>query len=257
MGSPRSGTSLLTWLLGSQDQIAVSSEVKRKAWFRVVGHEVVGVKLCTPEQIRLNRQPKFVRLLKRVEKNLFRPLHRVFGPPFHRPHAPGKMAVADFMRFDNPFAICVLRDPHEVVNSIMERGKQPEWAAHRIYESSIKTLYATWIRYPEHVYLIDFDRLVATPEKVVEGICSWIGIEFDPERVSGYTKNYGRDRIRRVGIEERLDHPVFRKNPNLAEKYRELIENGVGVTARGYPDFSGESADRASSLHSRPADLAG
>jgi|AntRauTorcE11898_2_1112593.scaffolds.fasta_scaffold00135_14 hypothetical protein len=233
VGAPRSGTSLLTWLLGSQDGIALSSEVNGKAWYRVVGHDVVGVKLCVPEQIQLRPQTPVRRNLKRIEKHLSRPLHRVFGPPFHRPHTPAKMSIEDFLEFENPHVICVVRDPHEVVGSIMKRGDEPRWAAQRMYKSAIDIIYSVWNENPDRVSLVDFDKLVERPAAIVGNLCRSIGVDFDEERLSGYTKNYSRSSVdsKKGGgrcVESKLDHPVFRKNPDVSEKYRVLINHCDG-----------------------------
>ncbi len=230
VGSPRSGTSLLTWLLGSQDGIAISSEVKGKAWYRVVGHETVGVKLCVPEQIRLQPQSRLTRNFKRLEKNLFRPLHAVFGPPFHRPHLPGKMSITDFMEFEDPLVVGVFRDPHEVTESIMSRGKQPKWVAHATYADAIESIHGAWSENRDRVQLVDFDQLIADPETVVQSLCQSLGVPFDRERLSGYTKNYRRGDIdvnKKGGRSHasRLDHAVFRKRPDVAARYSELIES--------------------------------
>lgn len=245
VGAQRSGTSLLTWLLGAQDGIAVSTEVRSRAWRRVVGHEVVGVKLCIPGQIQLRRQPPPVRALKRLEKHLLRPLHDRVGAWVRTPAVPARMSIMDFLTLESPLIVPILRDPQEVIASNHHRGRQPLWECRRQFREAVQTIYTVWKSYPGTVLPVDFESLVREPEQVVRSCCAQMQQPFDPTRISGYTKNYGRsdiepNRAPRRSLAQRLDHPVFERWPRLREQYSELLEAAaVAHRSSGAPS-SGE-----------------
>lgn len=238
VGAQRSGTSLLTWLLGAQDGIAVSTEVRSGAWRRVVGHEAVGVKLCIPGQIQLRRQSRPARALRRLEKHLLRPVHDRVGAWVRTPAVPGRMSIMDFLELESPLVIPILRDPHEVIASNRSRGRQPLWECRRQFRQAVGTIHALWTSHPEQVLLVDFETLVRDPETIVRNCCERLQQPFDPTRITGYTKNYGRSRIDpqrapRRALTERLDHTVFEDNTRLRAQYAELLE--AAAAAHQFP----------------------
>jgi hypothetical protein len=248
IGAQRSGTSLLTWLLGSQDGVALSTEVRNRAWRRVVGHEVIGVKLLVPGQIQLRRQSHSRRAFKRIEKHLLRPVHNVVGAYVRTPALPGRMSIEDFLELESPFVIPILRDPHEVIASNHDRGEQPLWECRRQFRHAVETIHALWKSHPGRVHLVDFELLVRDPETVVRQCCESLQQPFDPARISGYTKNYGRDRIDSEKapsrpLPERLEHPVFDGRAQLRAQYDELLEAAAATCGSpGSPHASDQPA---------------
>lgn len=233
IGSQRSGTSLLATLLGSQNDIAVSSEVKTRAWRHVLSHHVVGVKLCVPEQIMLNQPGRFARIGRRIAKNTLRPLHKHIGP---RVRLPGRelssVSIMEFFQLEKPLIVGVLRDPHEVVHSIQVRGEQPYREALRQYRSAVDSIYAAWRFDPERVIPVDFDSLVHDPHRVVRLCCEALDQEFNPERVSGFTKNYKNaafDKSKAGGraLTDRLRHPALDGDVSVRGKYAELLRAAI------------------------------
>ncbi|SDF57868.1 Sulfotransferase family protein [Limimonas halophila] len=225
VGSPRSGTTLLTAMLGRHPALAVTNEDKTRAWHNVVGKPVVGVKLCVPNDIELDSSWRTA-IRRRLRRIAMYNRHNL-GIPGPRMKVKSIYSVRDFQRWPDTQILGILRDPHEAVASIRERGGHGEGEARHRWTRAVEVMHQVMQETPERVRVVDFDRLVREPESTMRGLCSWLDVAYDPAVIGGETPHY-----RLTGIdpdkagnrgEARFDHPVFDDTPGLREKYRALV----------------------------------
>lgn len=227
VGAPRSGTSLLCALLAQQDGIALVHEDMTLAWRRQVGHDVIGVKLCIPNQIVLGPLRGSQRILLYSRARLYEILRKRVSSRVRKPIMPGKMTIRDFQEFENWKIIATVRDPEEVITSIQSRGGQPLKEAFRRYRAATLTIHCVWSEQRDRVDLVDFDCLVRRPVEVIGDICDRLGVIFDEGRIDGNTPNYRQSvidsrRSKQRDFEDRLRHGVFDGDWELTQAFREL-----------------------------------
>lgn len=115
LGAPRTGTSLLSTLLGAHGSIAMMDEDIYGASRRIVGGKIPANKLCMPSQIHpTQRRSRFYGLFR---LNGYLRKHFVYRVPS------SYVSIADYAEFFDLKIICIVRNPVRAVESIMDRER--------------------------------------------------------------------------------------------------------------------------------------
>lgn len=173
LGAPRSGTTLLTAMIGRHDDIAMLNEDLLGTMRKVIGKPVVGNKLCVPNQIELRKRgAAWVRKLQRKGYLQYRPASSI--------------SIEDYMAREPLKLVAIIRDAESVVSSIMGRGqKSYELAVYR-WRRSIEVIHELNERWPERLFLLTFEQLVSDPERAMRGVAEHLGVEYQRKMLEGY-----------------------------------------------------------------------
>lgn len=235
LGSPRSGTTLLSAMLSCHPEISLLNEDISGASTRIFSKRIAGVKLCVPHQIEIE-QPLVMRARDYVRAKA-RPLadiaRRATGRAVPNPgFVKSALSIRDYQaRYDDLAVLGIIRSPDQVIASIMRRGHQTRRVAEYRWRRLVEILHllATENRAGTRVRIVHFDDLVAAPEDALGGALAWLGCDFVPEVLDGFrhTPQYrGRTAIdpgkSGPGLATDLAHPLLAGDAALAAKYRAL-----------------------------------
>jgi hypothetical protein len=236
VGAPRSGTTLLTTLIGHHPEARMMSECVWHEHRKQIGGRVVGNKLCIPNQIKLEPErggleyPENVKSLIKDKPNLVARLSLaarwILGRLPYR-----TVCIRDYVERWDAKLIGIVRNPDHVIHSMQQRaGWSPEKAKRHWAEAvtSINTLHH---EYPERTHLVVFSDLVSQPERVLRDACTFLDLEFDDRMLYGHrgatmydgTSQYARDRIDpEVATKSVPDSKVKQNYPKAFEMYETL-----------------------------------
>lgn len=224
-GAPRSGTSLLTGMLGGHPDIAMAHEDTGEGWTHIVGKKVKGVKLVTPNQIEHTHglSPR----LRRYRHRLARYGVQNLGITWPRFKLQSIYSIRDFQNCPNSRLLAILRDPHEGVESIRSRGKNPRNVAEYRWARALETIQAVLTETPDRTRVIYYDNLVRSPEATMRRCLDWLELPYDPRVLQGDTPNYAFSAIdgsKAGGRGATCDaHAIFRKRPDLFETFGDIV----------------------------------
>jgi len=229
LGAPRSGTSLLASMLGAHPDIAMAHEDTGDGWTQIVGKPVRGVKLVTPNQIEHTHS--FSARLRRYRHRLAR--YGVQNLCFNWPRfkLQSIYAVRDFQTCPESRILAILRDPHEGVESIRRRGKNPRHVAEYRWARALEIISAVQAETPASVRVIHYDNLVTAPETTMRRCLDWLDLPYDERAISGETPNYALTAIdpRKAGGRgaNREAHAIFQKRPELFETFGNVVRTAL------------------------------
>ncbi len=226
LGAPRSGTTLLTAMIGSHDEVAMLNEDYGRAMDDILAKPMVGNKLCIPNHIELTRKKPY--------------WTRRFGPWLHyhlyrrgyfryRPEA--SLSIEDYLTSYSPLKIIgIIRNGNAIISSIMKRGEQPyEVAAYR-WRRSVEILHELHTHQAAELLLLSFEQLVREPEQTVEHISDYLELSYDPKMLQGYahTPEYSNRQIdpdRAMRAErEGIDFGLAEHYPEAYARYEQLLQ---------------------------------
>lgn len=192
LGAPRSGTTLLTTMIGRHDEVGMLNENFGRAMQDLVSKRVVGNKLCIPNHIEV--QKKRAAWLRFLGTRGYYTLHK-YGYFQYRPEA--LLSIEDYLQWKPLKIIGIIRDGNAIVSSIMKRGKQPESVARYRWRRSIEILSYLHSHHSEKLLLLSFSQLVSTPELAMKAVASHIDLPYQPAMLKGYafTPNYNNKKI--------------------------------------------------------------
>lgn len=233
LGAPRSGTTLLTAMIGRHNDVAMLNEEFGDAIDKIVSKPIVGNKLCIPNQIELDRKkPSWARLL---------------GPAFHdrlyrrgyfarRPEA--ARSINEYVATKTPLKIIgILRDGNAVISSIVRRGEQTEATATYRWRRSIDILHALSQREDVDLLLLTFEQLVRTPEETMKRVAAFLERPFQPQMLEGYAftpiySNNGIDPERAArNRSDGVDYALADRFPETMALYDALVGHAAPVPA--------------------------
>jgi len=126
VGTPRSGTTLLTSLMGAHPECIALSECYSCEEHKVVSPAKLLVnKLCCPNQVQFTHPPPRSlpwRLWNRFwTKPISRLTERIIEDRLF-----GSMSISEYVEKCNARLVFIVRNPNQVVDSITRRGKKRE-----------------------------------------------------------------------------------------------------------------------------------
>lgn len=240
LGSPRSGTTLLSAMLGCHSDIALLNEDRHGASLTIFSKKIKGVKLCVPNQIELEQTigMHIVDIAITTMQILINPLRKCLG--FRVPIIRGrksKYSIAEYQKqVSKLFVFGIVRSPHDSIKSIMGRGQQTRKTAEYRWRRIVEVLYdiKKGALQNTELCMIEFDTLVKEPEITMTKLLQVLGCSFEPAVLEGFkhTPQYqGRDKISSgkasQGIDHALTHPLLKRDEGLKDKYLYLVDSCI------------------------------
>lgn len=188
-GCRRSGTTLLASLLGAHSDINMLNEAYDKSVNKLVGKKYQGVKLGIPHIKLDKRTPPIIRILfyhklaflvGRLKKMGIK-LDLLKGSSY---------SINDYINMDAKI-VFVYRDKEENIKSMLRRSKisykRAVWSVEKANE----------IMNSINCYKVSLEELTTNTKKTLEGICEYLGIEFEEKMLSasGLNNNYANTKI--------------------------------------------------------------
>lgn len=196
VGTPRSGTTLLTCLIGSHPRCIAMSECLWGEEHKIVSpSEVVVNKLCTPNQIQFEHPP-LPTLLQRIGVRFQKELARLTGL-WMKDWPLGALSIRDYVAERDARLLFIVRDPNQVIDSMIRRSGQSESRALSRWAHGIQEMHASYSEYSQRCHLLAFSDLVLEPENELRKICEFINLEYSSDMMNGYrySPQYNRDKI--------------------------------------------------------------
>ncbi|WP_114521138.1 sulfotransferase [Altererythrobacter sp. ZODW24] len=237
LGSPRSGTTLLSAMLSCHPDVSLLNEELSGASLRIFSKPVQGVKLCAPHQIELEHSSTMK--AKNFASGQIRKLTNVVRKAMSRPIPKGgfrksALSIREYQQWTEQMVVLgIIRSPGQVIESIMKRGNQSRAKAEYRWRRLIEMLYELSQDGGTHtqVKIVHFDQLVRDPAGTLEKALASLGQDFDPAVMEGFqhTPQYrGRTSIDPTragpGLEADMRHSLLQQDPELAAKYKSLCE---------------------------------
>jgi hypothetical protein len=214
LGAPRSGTTLLSSVIGFHPEVRMMIECKSHEHRQQIGGKVVGNKLCIPNQITLTPKPlsvpeyaeKFARWM------LDRPLHpmtiRVYADKWDARFTP------------------IVRNPDHVIHSMSNRGKIAETAKTQ-WSKAIETIHRICEEYPQRTHLVHFRKLVSDPERTTRKLSDFLDLKYHSRMLEGHGGApwaYNRGKIdASVATKSVPNSNIEQSHPDAVRMYKELV----------------------------------
>tara|TARA_Y100000296_G_scaffold39477_1_gene45531 strand:- start:13161 stop:13910 length:750 start_codon:yes stop_codon:yes gene_type:complete len=200
LGAPRSGTTLLAAMISSHPEACILMEDYYGGAFRILSKKVSGVKLCTPNQIKFSnaKVPMYFKKIYNLGSKL---LSRMTTLNFATYDTPSEYSISDYINLtENLLIIYIIRNPVDAIKSEVKRNNVSLNAASQQWRESIDICLKTKEMIGEDkVFCIDYESLVNSPEKAINELLNFLGLEFDKAVMEGFkhTPQYAQ----RKGIE--------------------------------------------------------
>jgi sulfotransferase family protein len=177
IGAPRSGTTLLGTMIGSHSDVGmVNEDVDIRALGRVMGKRFTGVKLCVPNQIRLEKKSFFgSQFLKKC------------GLIAESPKS--YYSITEHLLNPDLKVIGIIRNGNDSVHSMMVRGRAKFHKAARRWCEAIETIYTVNQRSPERILIVSFEDLILDPRVTIMKVCDFLGLTFEERMLEGQKLN--------------------------------------------------------------------
>jgi len=172
LGAPRSGTTLLTTLLGHHPDTRMMSECVWHEHRKQIGGKVVGNKLCIPNQITLEpsrgglEYPENVKALLKGKHSLL--TRATLAARWLLGRLPYRtVCIRDYVERWDAKLLCIVRNPDHVINSMQKRAGWSSEMAKEHWATAITTIYTLVQEYPAVTHLVSFADLVSSTEPVL------------------------------------------------------------------------------------------
>lgn len=208
LGAPRSGTTLLTSMIGRHDRVALLLEDKRFTFTQIVSKAVVGNKLTIPGQLEFQEH---------MDKTYY-----------------SKYPIERYLHLPNLKMIFIVRHGRDVIASIMKRAQKPYDYASYQWRRAIEIMGELQRRFPGDVLMVSYEDLLKQPEAHMKRACEFLGLSYQPEMLEGYKSNplypgyagieTGRARAQRQTSAENKLATDFPETWALYENLRQMSE---------------------------------
>jgi hypothetical protein len=217
IGAPRSGTTLLGTMIGSHSDVGmVNEDVDIRALGRVMGKRFTGVKLCVPNQIRLEKKSYFgSQFLKKCG--------------FVAESPKSYFSITEHLSNPDLKVIGIIRNGNDSVRSMMVRGRAKFKKAARRWSEAIETIYTINQRSPERILIVAFEDLVLDPKVTILKVCDFLGLAFEERMLEGHKLNpyYPKDQLDPSKVyrhdREQFDFNLERFAPVAFKHHQELM----------------------------------
>jgi hypothetical protein len=184
IGLQRTGTTLLSSMLGRHPEINMLFESVTKDSLNLIGKQWNGNKLLAYRQIRQNqRSSKFGHLINRLVNLDFKQENRHH---LVRPFPTSVMSIEDYKKEGAVF-ITIERDKESSVSSMMKRAGQTKKQAEGEWEHGMQIINQLK---NEGAYSLTFVNLVNNSEKYLQEICNFLAIEYLEKMLEGPKYNF-------------------------------------------------------------------
>lgn len=236
LGAPRSGTTLLSAMLGCHPDIAILNDDLSCAEFNLLAKRVRGNKLCVPNEIELTHS-RFMKLCDTTvtrSQQFINRINRRIGKSTSVPRGPkSRLSIRGYeMVAQNLKIIGIIRSPADVVKSIVSRGRQTEKTANHRWKRSIEVLFElSQDRKPEtELLIVQYDQLVTSPGPTIKRCLSALDCEYTGAVLDGHLHTGQYQAVQGIdkgksssGFEEDLLYPLLAEDQKLKDKYAYLV----------------------------------
>jgi hypothetical protein len=171
LGAPRSGTTLVASAIAAHPDVALLFEEFHGGMFRIMGGKLPAVKLCTPNEVDLDR--RWHGAYAPIDRNGW--LRKRIGYRLPR----SRLSLRDMAARLELKAICLLRDPANNLAALKKRENRSDAVARDI----LRRTYDLYRRLPGErgidSRIVSFDRLLRAPEAQIRLLCDWLGLRYD------------------------------------------------------------------------------
>lgn len=185
--------------------------------------EVIVNKLCAPNQIQFTHPP-LPNLLKRAAIYARERLVQRTGL-WIQDWPLGVLSIRDYVRELDARLILILRDPDQVIDSMIRRDELTESQACSRWAHGIREMHKSYTEYGQRCHTLNFSDLVGNPEHTLRKVCEFINLEYSPDMLNGYrySPQYNRDKIDESVLDNDVeDYRVSKRKKNSYEKYSSL-----------------------------------
>lgn len=237
VGSPRSGTSLLTGMLAVHSEVAMGFEDFDFGCKGVIGKQVWGNKLTIPNEIRLDPDPRksqrdiWTRLEDAVRAFLgrprrFSPWGYGYDPPFYKPPRHRQITIDTYVEKFNVHLVALIRNPDHVIESMQKRRGTSLRKAKRRFAGATRNVHKSQERY-DKVSIVRFKDLVEQPAGIMKLLCERFNINFERSMTEGFkaVPQYDFDKIDPSVATKQVPTYDFRcYDPEAYEMYKDLVD---------------------------------
>lgn len=173
LGIARSGTSLLSSLLGGHPEINMLSECYDASVVRLIGKKYAGNKLCT-HQIRYDS---------------FSPVPERLALPegVHAHRTLSRLMISDYEYLGTKFII-IIRNFSDVRRSMIKRAGTSYERAGRIIQQGLELI--TLLDSNQYCCSVGYESLCENPQQELEKICNFLDLEYDSRMLEGENFNW-------------------------------------------------------------------
>ena len=184
VGSQRSGTTLVTSILGRHSEINMLTESFTKDVTKLIGKRYRGNKLLGWRQIRYSQSGnRFTHILNWLA-NIFMSNKR--PQPFFRPFPNSSMSIEDYKKENTKF-IVLRRNKEAVIKSMLKRAQLTEKRSLKEWDLCEALL----VRLEkEGALTVHYEDLVAHPEPEIRKICDFLKLNFEKAMLDGPKFNF-------------------------------------------------------------------
>lgn len=223
LGTPRSGTTLLTCMVGAHPNCIMMSECFSAEEQKIVSPaKVIGNKLCVPNQIQFSHPPPRVSW-RRLPHRALRAIGN-FIPGSASARLPlGRMSIQEYVREREARLLFIVRAPNQVVRSMVRRDEHDVREAASFWAQGVHEMYRAFDTFGDRAQVVTFESLVESPEQVMQNVSSFLGLKYAPRMLEGFknTPQYERENIdSHVANRSSRDYQIERRQPEAARKYR-------------------------------------
>ena len=230
VGTPRSGTTLLTCLIGAHPNCIMMGECFSAEEHKIVSPaKVIGNKLCAPNQVQFNHPPPRVSLLRLPHRILQGLVALIPGAPSKNLPL-GRLSIQRYVQDRDARLVFIVRAPGQVVESMQRRdGYHVEEALSR-WARGMREMHRAFDAFGDRSHVARFKSLVEFPERVMQDVSEFLGLEYAPSMLEGYenTPQYERGRIDPEAARGFPEiHRVEERVPKAVRRYRALRERAT------------------------------
>lgn len=223
LGTPRSGTTLLTCMVGAHPNCIMMSECFSAEEHKIVSPaKVLGNKLCVPNQIQFSHPPPRVSW-RRLPYRAMRALGN-FIPGYASARLPlGRISIQEYVREREARLLFIVRAPNQVVGSMLRRDGHNVRGATSFWAEGIREMRRAFDRFGDRAQVVTFESLVESPEQVMQQVSSFLGLKYAPRMLEGFknTPQYEREEIDSQAAEgPSTDYQIERREPEAVREYR-------------------------------------
>lgn len=224
VGPPRSGTTLLTCLLGSHPQCIAMSECYWCEEQKIVSPATVVVnKLCVPNHVQFEHPP-LPTLLRRLLRQGRAYVSRSLGLTV-KDWPLGALSIRDYIVERDARLLFMLREPNQTVDSMIRRGGQGESRAAARWAHGVQEMNESYSEYENRIHVVKFSRLLNKTDIELRVICRFMNIEYDEGMTNGYesTPQYERRCIDESVSKKKVgEYSLQDRFPEAYDMYRRL-----------------------------------
>lgn len=220
VGVPRSGTTLLTCMIGWHPKCISMNECFSCQEGKIVSPaDFIINKLCSPTQIQFEHPPL---------NNLIQPYFTLWWKiPVSswtglvlkdRPY--GRVSISDYVEKRDARLLFILRKPNQVVDSLIRRAELTLPKAASRWAHGIREMSNAYSEYSFRCHIVSFSNLIKNTEQELGKICDFLGLDYKNEMKNGYKSNpkYDREGIDRSVVNK--DVPEYKLKTRNPDSYR-------------------------------------